>query len=188
MPVKVVKKKSRTKKNNSTTSNQWLTQPAALSDGTLIQFDYSQVPGPGLYSVQSVTQQKQPESGRNEYYKSVLQREHPANDRNNVEVGVKFDQDKPALAYIPKAALYAEGQAFAYGAKKYGSWNYKNGIGVSRTLSAAIRHIYQFLSGEDVDVESNVNHLGCARANLAMALDTLENHPDMDDRFKEGKK
>lgn len=101
--------------------------------------------------------------------------------------GTKYDQDKPALAYIPKAALYAEGQAFAYGAKKYDAWNYKHGLSISRTLSASLRHIVQFLGGEDVDVESGVNHLGCARANLAMALDTLENHPSYDDRFK-GKK
>lgn len=100
-------------------------------------------------------------------------------------LGLKYDDNKPPLAYIPKAALWAEGGAFAYGAKKkYEAWNYKNGIKVSRTLSAALRHIMQFLDGQDNDEESGVNHLGCARANLAMALDTLANHPEMDDRFK----
>lgn len=103
-------------------------------------------------------------------------------------VGLKHDQDKPALAYIPKAALWAEGQAFSYGAKKYEAWNYKYGINVTRTLSAAIRHIVQFLAGVEIDVESGVHHLGCARANIAMALDTLENHPEYDDRFKGEKK
>lgn len=103
------------------------------------------------------------------------------------DVGTKHDQEKPTLAFIPKAALYAEGQAFAFGAKKYDSWNYKHGIKVSRTLSAALRHIMQFLDGEDNDQESGAHHLGCARANLAMALDTLANHPEMDDRFKEKK-
>jgi len=98
--------------------------------------------------------------------------------------GRKDDQSKPVLAYIPKAALWAEGQAFAFGAKKYESWNYKNGIAVVRTISAALRHIFQFLSGEDIDSESGVHHLGCARANIAMALDTLENHPEFDDRYK----
>lgn len=102
--------------------------------------------------------------------------------------GVKYDDTKPALAYIPKAALYAEGEAFAYGAKKYEAWNYKNGLAVTRTLSAALRHIVQFLEGEDLDQESGVNHLGCARANLAMALDSLVNHPEFDDRHKGGKK
>lgn len=102
--------------------------------------------------------------------------------------GKKFDGDKPPLAYIPKAALYAEGMAFAHGAKKYDAWNYKNGLAVTRTCSAAIRHILQFLSGEDNDLESGAPHLGCARANLAMALDTLERHPELDDRYRGEKK
>jgi hypothetical protein len=103
---------------------------------------------------------------------------------------VKHDNgpDKPPLAYIPKAALWAEGGAFAKGASKYGPWNYRNGLAVSRTLSAALRHISQFLEGEDVDQETGAHHLGCARANLAMALDTLANPPKLDDRFKGDKK
>ena len=101
--------------------------------------------------------------------------------------GLKHDSEKPALAYIPKAALDAEGKAFGYGARKYEAWNYRNGIAVSRTVSAALRHISQFLDGEDYDKESSAHHLGSARANLAMALDTLANHPELDDRWK-GKK
>lgn len=102
-------------------------------------------------------------------------------------IGVKHDSAKPPVAYIPIAGIMAEAEAFGFGAKKYDAWNYKNGLAVVRTLSAAVRHIYQFLSGEDKDVESGVHHLGCARANIAMALDTLANHPELDDRFKGGK-
>lgn len=106
----------------------------------------------------------------------------------SVSLGLKYDDSKPPLAYIPKAALYAEAEAFAFGAKKYDAWNYRNGIAVSRTLGAALRHIYQFLEGEDKDEESGAHHLGSARANLAMALDTLAHHPKFDDRFKGEKK
>jgi hypothetical protein len=112
--------------------------------------------------------------------------------------GVKHDSDKPTLAYIPKAGIWAEGKAFAFGAKKYDSWNYKNGLDVIRTCSAAIRHIFQFLDGQDKDIcdetcetecakHSQVHHLGCAKANLSMALDTLENHPEFDTRHKRNK-
>lgn len=107
--------------------------------------------------------------------------------KSKAKIGLKFDDnklEKPALAYIPKAALWAEGQAFAYGEQKYGSWNYKHGIKVSRTCAAAMRHIVQFLDGENIDKESKAHHLGAARANLAMALDALENRPEFDDRFK----
>jgi hypothetical protein len=102
--------------------------------------------------------------------------------------GIKHDGEKPPLAYIPKAALWAEGMAFKHGALKYDKFNYKNGLEVTRTISAALRHIMQFLDGENLDEESGAPHLGCARANLAMALDTLANHPELDDRFRKEKK
>lgn len=104
------------------------------------------------------------------------------------KAGTKFDGEKPPLTYIPKAALWAEAMAFKHGAVKYDAWNYKKGIAITRTLGGALRHIYQFLDGEDFDSESKAHHLGCARANLAMALDALENHPEFDDRYKKEKK
>ncbi len=99
-------------------------------------------------------------------------------------VGVKNDQDKPNVAAIPKEAIWKMGLALGYGAKKYGNNNYRNGMLISRQLGAAVRHIYQFLDGEPQDLESGNCHLGHALASLAMACYTLENCPDMDDRFE----
>jgi hypothetical protein len=141
-----------------------------LRDGMLTPCDYYAIAPDFKYCAQHATTPKPGERMKDEDNK-----------------GRKDDQEKPALAYIPKAALEAEGKAFSYGARKYASWNYRNGIAVTRTLSAALRHIFQFLSGEDIDSESGVHHLGCARANIAMALDTLANHPEFDDRYKENK-
>lgn len=98
--------------------------------------------------------------------------------------GRKFDSDKPPIAFIPTEAIMEEAKAFGHGAKKYEAWNYTNGLAVTRTVSAALRHIFQFLDGENIDAESGASHLGCARAGLAMALDTLKNHPELDDRAK----
>lgn len=106
---------------------------------------------------------------------------HPAPDKN---VGRKNDSEKPAVQYIPWVAMEAEGHAFAAGVKKYGEWNYTNGMAVTRPLAGAIRHIFQFLAGETYDKETGAHHLGCARANLAMALDILNRHPHFDDRPK----
>lgn len=87
--------------------------------------------------------------------------------------------------------MWEMGKAFAAGKVKYGDWNYKKSLAITRTCSAALRHIYQFLDGENNDAETNSNHLGNAMANLAMAIDTLINNPDQDDRYKgdkDGKK
>lgn len=101
-----------------------------------------------------------------------------------VNTGVKFDADKPSMSSIPREAMWEMGQAFGYGAKKYGDGNFRKGMKVSRQLAAAVRHIYQHLDGQDLDPESGVTHLGHALASIAMACYTLRNCPEMDDRFE----
>ena len=96
---------------------------------------------------------------------------------------LKYDNNKPNLALIPKEAMWHMGQALAYGASKYGADNFKEGMQIRRSLAAALRHIYQFLDGENIDAESGCNHLGNAMASLAMACYTLENRPEFDDRY-----
>jgi hypothetical protein len=186
-----VKKSSRTKKKLSTTSLQWLTYQWGSKDGTSTPIDCIVTQPVSKSSAQAVTEPKQKPNEQaglkhDDYAKGM---EKEINELGKaIGKGVKHDLGKPPLAYIPKAALEAEGMAFAHGARKYYAWNYKNGLAVTRTLSAAMRHILQFLDGEDTDSESGAHHLGCARANLAMALDTLANHPELDDRHKGGKK
>lgn len=98
---------------------------------------------------------------------------------------VKFDSEKPAMQYVPGEAMEEMGKAFAYGAKKYGGNNYKvSGLEVSRCLGAALRHIYKFMDGIDLDDESGHSHLGHAMAATAMAIYMVKNHPRLDDRFK----
>lgn len=92
--------------------------------------------------------------------------------------------EKPRLSLIPKVALWALGKALAYGEKHYGQYNFKKGIPVSILCDSALRHIHQFMDGEDMDVESQNLHLGNAMANLAMAIDMMENKKECDDRYK----
>lgn len=101
--------------------------------------------------------------------------------------GIKHDSDKPDLTLIPTEAIYQMGQAFTYGSKKYKRHNYRLGMNSSRQLAAALRHIYQHLDGEDLDPESGHSHLGHALASIAMAVYTLANHPQLDDRHDQDK-
>jgi hypothetical protein len=97
----------------------------------------------------------------------------------------KFNQGKPRLAILPMAALVEEALAMEYGCKKYSKHNYLNGEGIpiSEYLDAALRHIYAYASGEDLDLESGLNHIGCARANLGMLLHALSLNKTTDDRL-----
>lgn len=100
--------------------------------------------------------------------------------------GSKYDTDKPPLGLIPDEFLKLTADAFNYGAKKYGTFNFTKGIETMRSLHAALRHISSFIWTEDLDPESKISHLGHAAASLAMCAYMLKNRPDLDDRPKKG--
>lgn len=107
----------------------------------------------------------------------------------NDKKAIKFDQDKPNMTHVPKDAMFAMAKAFTYGASKYSDDNFREGMAVRRSIAAALRHIYQALDDGDIDQESGCEHLGSAMASLAMALYTIHNKPEFDDRyFKKNKK
>lgn len=99
--------------------------------------------------------------------------------------GKKDDSKKPDMTDIPLEAMWEMGAAFTYGQKKYGKNNYRKGMVPSRQLAAAVRHIYQHLSGQSIDPESGVTHLGHALASIAMACYTIKHHSNLDDRHPE---
>lgn len=94
------------------------------------------------------------------------------------------NSNKPKLSLIPKEALYAIGNGFTFGILKHGTHRYKTSkITITELLDASVRHIYQFIDGENYDKESKVNHLGAAGTNLCMAIWLFYNKPESDDRY-----
>lgn len=98
--------------------------------------------------------------------------------------GQKFDQDKPDLSMISYELMSELAYVRMFGAKKYSRDQWKKGFKVTRSCAAALRHIFQFLSGETYDPESGRSHLGHAMASLEHALYDMKHHPENDDRFK----
>mgnify|MGYP000116654486 CR=1 FL=1 len=100
------------------------------------------------------------------------------------ERGLKYDTEKPPMALLDPAFLEGVARVLGFGANKYAAHNWRNGINVSRLISAAYRHLGAINSGEDTDPESGLphaHHLGCCVMFLASMLAT---RPDMDDRWK----
>jgi len=98
--------------------------------------------------------------------------------------GHKADDGKAPMALLPPGALYEVAAVLGHGAERYGAHNWRYGLPHSRTLSAALRHIFAFLDGEDVDPDSGRHHLAHAACEVLFALQlVLDGRTDCDDRW-----
>lgn len=101
------------------------------------------------------------------------------------KLGVKYDGEKSPMALLDAGFLEEVGRVLGFGAAKYAAHNWRNGISISRLVSASYRHLGAINRGIDLDEESGLPHtahLGCC----VMFLDwTIKNRPEADDRWKE---
>lgn len=95
-----------------------------------------------------------------------------------------YDDGKEPLSRLPWAGIDSMSRVQAYGNSKYNDFeNYRKGLEVSRNLSCAIRHIRDFMNGEDMDRESGESHLGHAMCRLAFVLQNIHDNVAIDDRY-----
>lgn len=99
--------------------------------------------------------------------------------------GLKYDNGKPPMSLIDRGALEQIAQVLAFGAQKYAAHNWRQGIAYSRLLDAALRHLYAFADGEDLDPESGLSHIAHAGCCIVFLLGMMDAHPELDDRHKE---
>jgi len=100
-----------------------------------------------------------------------------------VTEATKHDSTKAPLALIPTSALIEEAHVLAFGAHKYGTHNWRQGLAWSKLISAILRHITAFNAGEDFDQESGLHHLAHVRVSCAFLLEYMSSHPELDDRY-----
>jgi hypothetical protein len=99
----------------------------------------------------------------------------------------RFGVQKPDPSLVPPVSIIAEAMAFGDGAQKYGPYNWRDKTVSSRIyIAAAMRHILQFLDGEDIDPKSGVHHLGHAKACMGIILDAQSIGKLNDNRPKPG--
>lgn len=102
--------------------------------------------------------------------------------------GVKYDKGKPSIARLPSRAVFEIGRVFKHGAEKYDETNnlcdnnWRHGMRWSRLLDAALRHVFAFKQGEDLDMDSGLSHLAHAAASLMMLEEFRSIYPQGDDR------
>src|SRR5687768_12937254 len=75
---------------------------------------------------------------------------------------VKQDSGKLPLDLMPFAALEEMGRVLAFGAQKYRPHGWRLVDKRSRYLAAALRHLFAYAQGDDLDAESGLSHLSHA--------------------------
>lgn len=99
-------------------------------------------------------------------------------------VGNKFDIGKAPLHLLRFASHKQIAEALAYGARKYGEYNYLNGLEHLRVGDAIERHYGAYLDGEDIDQESGLPHLAHLGASVFILLDLVREKPELDNRYR----
>lgn len=97
--------------------------------------------------------------------------------------------NKPNVNLVPPSSIIYEALAMQYGAitKGYGPYNWRDKkVKGSIYIAAALRHIFQYLDGQDIDEESGYPALGHAKASLGILIDAIENGNLIDDRPPKG--
>ena len=95
----------------------------------------------------------------------------------------KIGKTKPDISLVPPVAIIQEAVAMGLGAKKYGPYNWRDTpVRASVYISAAFRHLYQWLDGDNADPESFVSHLAHVRACCGIVMDAESVGKLVDDR------
>ena len=95
---------------------------------------------------------------------------------------LKSDQGKIPLELLPFESLNEVGKVLAFGAEKYGRYNWRTGMEWTRFIGAALRHIFAWMRGETNDPESGISHLAHAACGLLFLLAYELNNVGEDDR------
>lgn len=94
-----------------------------------------------------------------------------------------YGEAKPSLSLLPGPALVEIAGAMREGKAKYGSMNWRTDPVSSTTYAdAALRHLFQWLDGEDRCPKSRAYHLAHVAANAMILLDAELQGTLIDDR------
>ena len=91
---------------------------------------------------------------------------------------LRYNNGKPDYSLIPLASMKEAAKVLEYGATKYARDNWMRPTHWSVSFACLQRHLAAWQSGEDLDPESQRNHLGHAMCNILQLLHMLENYPE----------
>lgn len=94
---------------------------------------------------------------------------------------------KPPIHLVPPASLIYQALGMDDGATKYGPYNWRdNKVIATIYVSACMRHLLQWLDGEELAKDSKKPHLAHAISCIGIIIDALETGNLIDDRPTHG--
>lgn len=82
----------------------------------------------------------------------------------------KDTRGKPKLGLVPRAAMEEMAKVREFGIEKYKDDEMWRQVPESDFIHATLRHIFKYLDGENIDPESNLEHLSHALCSLSLAV------------------
>ncbi len=92
-----------------------------------------------------------------------------------MEQADRFNEGKPKWSLVDFKSLEVMVRVLEFGSAKYGKFNWQRGLDKKEICESLLRHVFSYLSGELIDPESGISHVGHIQAN-AMFLEYMENH------------
>ena len=88
---------------------------------------------------------------------------------------MRHNEGKPQLHWVLTApdACKQIATVMAKGAEKYEINNWKDGFVETEALDSVLRHIAAHLNGEEIDIETDCQHLSLALTGLLMHVDNI---------------
>lgn len=103
-------------------------------------------------------------------------------ERSSRLTATKHDAAKPRHSLLPPHAIDAIIAVLEFGAARYGERNWMGGMKWSRCFDAAMRHLWRWFRGEDIDPDSGLPHLAHAIVSLMFLIDYQATNTNGDDR------
>ena len=98
-----------------------------------------------------------------------------------------YGMSKPGIEGVPAAPLFMVGEVMRFGAAKYGLTNWRHDpISASVYYNAAMRHLFSWWDGDNLDTETGLPHLAHAVACLMIIMDAKLSDDLNDDRPSAG--
>lgn len=103
-------------------------------------------------------------------------------DLQNPTMGARYNTGKPQLSYVMEFpnAITGVAQVAEFGAIKYARNNYKKGLNHVEIIDSLLRHLRDYMAGEDLDTESKLAHVNHIAWNGLALAEMVALHPELD--------